>query len=51
MLLEALEYTAMVIAPIFIGAIIFLIISVVYEYFINPSRCFRKKAPRVFRSR
>ena len=48
-MLEALEYTAIVLAPVFLGAIAFLIGLVVCEYFTNPLRVFRKRGKRVFR--
>ena len=48
-MLEAIEYTAMVLAPVFLGAIGYLIVLIVFEYFINPYRVFRKRGPRVFR--
>mgnify|MGYP005825469855 CR=1 FL=1 len=48
-MLEAIEYTAMVLSPVFLGAIGYLIVLIVFEYFINPYRVFRKRGPRVFR--
>ena len=50
-MLEALEYTAIVLAPVFIGAIIYLLIIMVCSYYMNPLRVFRKKGPKVFRRR
>jgi len=50
-MLEALEYTAMVLAPVFVGAILFLIGMVIVEFFVNPYRVFRRKGQRVFRRR
>ena len=48
-MLEALEYTAMVLAPVFVGAVLFLIGIVIVQYFVNPYRVFRRKGPKVFR--
>jgi len=48
-MLEALEYTAMVLAPVFVGSILFLIGMVIVEFFVNPYRVFRRKGQRVFR--
>ena len=48
-MLEAIEYTAMVLAPVFLGAIAFLIITVIVERLTNPYRVFRKRGQRVFR--
>jgi hypothetical protein len=50
-MLEALEYTAMVLAPVFVGAVLFLIGIVIVQYFVNPYRVFRRKGPKVFRRR
>ena len=50
-MLEALEYTAIALAPVFIGAVLFLIGIVIVQYFVNPYRVFRRKGPKVFRRR
>jgi len=50
-MLEALEYTAIALAPVFVGAVLFLIGMVIVQYFVNPYRVFRRKGPRVFRRR
>jgi hypothetical protein len=46
---EGLELAAMVLAPVFLGAVIFYIVLRICAYFTNPLRVFRRSPPRVFR--
>jgi hypothetical protein len=43
-MLEALEYTAIALAPLFGGAIAYLIIAMVIAYFVDSYKVFRKRS-------
>lgn len=48
-MLEAIEYTAIILAPVFIGSVVYLIITMVCSYYMNPYRVFKRKGRKVFK--